>query len=186
MAEEKAEAKAEAAPTDGNKKSSLLVYILLVLNMLFLGAAGFMLYKSKSKQGPEATLDQVVEAQKGEGKPGEHGTAEQGPTEEHKEFLGKMVPLEMFLVNLAGAKGNKLLKVTLELEVDSEKVQEEIDKRKPQIRDIIIVLLSSKTYQGVSTPEGKEILREEVKDTLNSFLTTGKVSKVLFTEFIFN
>ena len=179
MAEAKTEAKVESAPSPAPKKSSALVYILLVVNMLFVGGAGAMLYLNKKKAGPEHTLERVVAAES-------EAQAHDAEAKEHEEFTGKMVPLEMFLVNLSGAKGNKLLKVTLELEVDNEKVQEEIDKRKPQIRDIIIILLSSKTYTGVSSAEGKDTLREEIKDTLNSFLTRGKVSKVLFTEFIFN
>ena len=90
------------------------------------------------------------------------------------------------MINLSGNRGSKLLKVNMELEVDGTKVGEEIDKRKPQIRDIIIILLSSKTYSQLSSAEGKEFLRDEIRDTVNSFLTTGKIKHVLFTEFIFN
>ncbi|MFN7904858.1 MAG: flagellar basal body-associated protein FliL [Pseudobdellovibrionaceae bacterium] len=61
-----------------------------------------------------------------------------------------------------------------------------MDKRKSQVRDIIIILLSSKTYDEVSNREGKESLRNEIKEQLNSFLTTGEISAVYFTEFIYN
>ncbi|MFN8944738.1 MAG: flagellar basal body-associated FliL family protein, partial [Pseudobdellovibrionaceae bacterium] len=32
----------------------------------------------------------------------------------------------------------------------------------------------------------KESLRNEIKEQLNSFLTTGEISAVYFTEFIYN
>ena len=64
--------------------------------------------------------------------------------------------------------------------------QEEIEKRKAQVRDIIIIILSSKTYEDVSSREGKDRLRNEIKDTINSFLVQGKIANVFFTEFIYN
>lgn len=97
-----------------------------------------------------------------------------------------MIPMETFVVNLAGSRGRKLLKVNMEFEVEGDLVQDEIDKRKPQIRDIIIILLSSKTYEDLSARKGKEFLRDEIRDTVNAFLTRGRINKVLFTEFIYN
>ena len=94
------------------------------------------------------------------------------------------VPLDYFLVNLAEDQGQKLFKVQMEFDVDSVDVQEEINKRMPQVRDMIIILLSSKSYNQISTPKGKERLKEEIRDTVNSFLTKGKINKVLFTQFI--
>ena len=76
--------------------------------------------------------------------------------------------------------------VSMELEVQGEHVLDEIEKRKPQIRDIIIIILSSKTQEQVDTREGKDNLRNEIKDTINSFLVQGKISNVFFTEFIYN
>lgn len=177
MAEEKAEANESSPAAAPKSKSSILLYIMLFINMAVIVGVGFLIYSSKKKPADEHKLDQVIE--------GEH-QAQSEESKKTEEFLGTMVPLEMFLVNLSGAEGSRLLKVVLELEVDNDKVQEEIEKRKPQIRDIIIIILSSKTYGIVSSQEGKESLREEIRDTLNSFLTRGKVKRVLFTEFILN
>jgi flagellar FliL protein len=65
-------------------------------------------------------------------------------------------------------------------------VAEEIEKRKAQIRDIIIITLSSKSYEEVSSREGKDQLRNEIKDTINNFLTKGKIKNVFFTDLIYN
>jgi len=74
----------------------------------------------------------------------------------------------------------------MEIEVKGETVIQEIDSRKAQIRDFIIIILSSKNYDEISTREGKDNLRNEIKDTLNSFLTKGKIMNVFFTEIIYN
>ncbi|MES2965991.1 MAG: flagellar basal body-associated FliL family protein [Bdellovibrionota bacterium] len=198
------EAKQESAGGhgDGDSKSGgkpVILYALVVLNMLVVAGVGAMLYMGKQKEAAHAqAIDKaaqgmVKDAEHGGGAAhgeaaaaGEHGEAGAKHDPEAQEYIGQTVPLETFLVNLSGNRGNKLLKVNMELEVDGSKVAGEIDKRKPQIRDIIIILLSSKTYPQLSSPEGREFLREEIRDTVNSFLTTGKIKRVLFTEFIFN
>jgi flagellar FliL protein len=47
------------------------------------------------------------------------------------------------------------------------------------------MLLSSKTDQQVAAKEGKDSLRDEIKQTLNSFLTKGEIKSVYFTDFLF-
>lgn len=181
MAEEKAAA-AKEAPADagGDAKPAgkpIVLYILVVLNMAVVGGVGAMIYLGKKKEAEHATIEKVVE--------GEH-QAQQEEHEKPDEFIGKMIPMETFYVNLAGNRGNRLLKVNMELEIENEKVVEEIEKRKPQIRDIIIIILSSKTFKDLESRQGKEGLRDEIKDALNSFLTKGKIKHVHFTEFIYN
>ena len=193
MAEEAA--KESQAPQEAGGKSGgkpIILYALVVINMLVVAGVGAMVYMGKKKETEQAqAIDKAANGMnKDAAHGGEHGAAA-GHGEGHgdaeaEEFIGKMIPMETYLVNLSGNRGNKLLKVNMELEVEGKSIAEEIDKRKPQIRDIIIILLSSKTYAQLSTAEGKEFLREEVRDTVNSFLTKGKIKRVHFTEFIFN
>lgn len=180
MAEENAAAKeaAPAAPAQGpNSKSPILLIALAVINMLVVAGVGFMLYKGKQKDAAEPKIEHVIK--------GEHD-AQEKESHEEKAFIGKVVPLETFIVNLSGSKGRRIAKVNMELELQGEQVQVEIDKRKAQIRDIIIIILSSKTYDAVAEREGKDSLKNEIKDTLNAFLTKGKIVNVYFTEFIYN
>ena len=180
MAEEEAAEGGGGAPAasggGGNSKPTLFI-ILAIINMLIVGGVGAMLYMGKKKEEAKPGIDNVIE--------GEQETQAKEAAEE-EEFIGKLVPLETFLVNLAGTRGGKLMKINMSLEVGNDEVQAEIEKRKPQIRDIILILLSSKTYDQVSNREGKDILRDEIKNTVNSFLTKGQVKRVLFTEFLYN
>lgn len=178
VAEQKAEAAAPASGGGSGQKPILLI-ALAIINMLVVVGVGFMLYKGRQKEAAEPKIDHVI---KGEAE-AQHKDKEQAI---EAQTLGKVVPLETFIVNLAGAKGHKVAKVNMELELQGDRAADEIDKRKAQIRDIIIILLSSKTYEEVSTREGKNNLRNEIKDTINSFLVQGKITGVFFTEFIYN
>ena len=174
MAEEKAKAPEAAAPAKGAGQKPILLIVLVVVNMLVVIGVGFMVWKSK--QTPPPTIDQIVA---GEKQQVEHDKA---VTEE----VGKVIPLETFIVNLANSKGRKVLKVNMELEVAGTEIVQEIDNRKAQIRDFIIIILSVKTYEQISTKEGKDDLRAEIKDKVNSFLSKGKITNVYFTELIYN
>lgn len=172
------------SPSSGGKP--LLLYILVVVNMLVVAGVGVMLFISRKHETEHAkVIDKAIEPDQGHDAHG-GGHGEGGKSAEEEEFIGKTIPMETFLVNLSGNRGNKVLKVNMELEVEGDRIADEVDKRKPQIRDIIIILLSSKTYAQLSSPEGKEFLRDEIRDTINSFLTKGKIKRVHFTEFIFN
>ena len=177
MAEEKAAEVSAPSSGGGSGQKPILLIALAVVNMLVVAGVGFMLYQGRQKDAAQPKIDDVIQ--------GEAQTQAAEATEE-KEFVGKVIPLETFIVNLAGSKGRRVASVKMETELEGEKAAEEIDKRKAQIRDIIIIILSSKTYDQVSAREGKDNLRTEIKDTINSFLVQGKITNVYFTEFIYN
>ncbi len=177
MAEQKAPeaAPAAAAPAPSGGKPILFI-ALAVVNMLVVAGVGAMIYLNKKKEASQPKIDHVIQGE----------ANQQAHEKEHPEFIGKLVPLETFLINLAGSRGQKLAKINMEFELNNDEVQKEIDKLKPKIRDIIIIILSSKTYAQVSNKEGKDALREEIRDQVNLFLTKGQINRVYFTEFIYN
>ena len=175
---ENAEPTAAAPAVTAEPQKPILMIAVAAVNMIVMAAVVFMLVKSHKTEMAKPKLSDVVE-----------GVAKEEADRAGKEdelTIGKLIPMETFTVNLAGTKGAKYARVNMELEVDGSKVEEEIDKRKPQIRDIIVILLSSKTYDSVTSKEGKLFLRNEIRDTLNSFLTKGKVKQIYFTDFVVN
>ncbi|MCK5539994.1 MAG: flagellar basal body-associated FliL family protein, partial [Deltaproteobacteria bacterium] len=78
----------------------------------------------------------------------------------------------------------RYLKVTMKLELSNEELLEEIDKRRAQLRDVVLTLLSSKTAVEVGTMEGKFLLRQDIIKRVNVNLVTGKVTKVYWEEFV--
>lgn len=176
MAEEKAAPTETAAATPAPASKPYVLIGLVVVNMLVVAFVGFMVWKGRKADEAKPGIDKVIE-----------GEAHEQAEEHNKpEEIGKVIPLETFIVNLAGSKGRKVLKVNMELEVKGQDVIQEIDNRKAQIRDFIIIILSSKSYDEVSSKEGKDALRNEIKDNINSFLSKGKIVNVYFTELIYN
>jgi flagellar FliL protein len=101
-----------------------------------------------------------------------------------KDELGPMFPLDAFIVNLTGTSGERYLKVSLQLELGKVELTEEVEKRVPQLRDTILLLLSSKTFEDIGTYSGKTKLRSEITARLNGMLPPGSIKKVYFTEFV--
>ncbi len=97
---------------------------------------------------------------------------------------GVMFDLDPFIVNLADTPEVRYLKLTLKLEVDSEAVSTELSARIPQIRDAILVLLSSKDVNAVRTTQGKFQLRDEITQRVNGLLKKPGVRSAYFTEFV--
>jgi flagellar FliL protein len=90
--------------------------------------------------------------------------------------------MEPFLVNLADPGQLRYLKVTLHVETHQK--GEEFEKRLPQSRDSVLTVLSSKNSRDLMTSEGKNALREEIKEKINHLLTETKVKNIYFTEFV--
>jgi len=97
---------------------------------------------------------------------------------------GHIYKMEPFLVNLVDPAQLRYLKITLHVESNQEKADEEYEKRLPQLRDAILIILSSKNYKDIMESEGKTSLREEIKTRMNQLLVGLKVQNIYFTEFV--
>ena len=166
MAEENAQ-ESEEAPAGG--KPWLLILIVAVL-CLGLGAGGafFALGKSGGAEAAEAA-------------PAEE---EAEPVDPAADFRERVVALEPFVVNVDGDGYPRYLKLKVELEADGLPTVAEIDERTAQIRDLTILLLSSKRLADISDFEGKALLKDDLRERINETLESGRVESVLFTEFV--
>jgi flagellar FliL protein len=97
---------------------------------------------------------------------------------------GHIYRMDSFIVNLNDEQAMRYLKIKIEFESDEEKVNEEYGRRLPQLRDAILTILSGKNHQEIMSSEGKKILKEELKQRLNTLLQDFKVQKIYFTEFV--
>lgn len=92
--------------------------------------------------------------------------------------------LDPFIVNLADTPEIRYLKITVKLELSKAEAGEELKSRMPQIRDIILVLLTSKDSAAIRTPQGKFQLRDEITQRVNGVLPKPTVRTAYFTEFV--
>lgn len=97
----------------------------------------------------------------------------------------KVLSLDQFTVNLSTAVGAppKFARVMIAIEVTDNDTSEELTQRMPQVRNSIIDLFNSKRPADLQTGEGRNFLKEEIRNTLNSFLVTGKVKAIFFSNF---
>jgi len=114
-----------------------------------------------------------------------------GPGEvEEKHGAGKTVDpgaiydVDPFIVNLADTPEVRYLKLTVKLELESQQVSAELASRTPQLRDTILVLLTSKDSASIRTAQGKFQLRDEITQRVNSLLPKPGVRAAYFTDFV--
>lgn len=93
--------------------------------------------------------------------------------------------IEPLIVNPAGSDGERYLKASVTLEMGDLAVQQEIDKRLPQIKNQINNILSSKTIAQIQTNEDRKNLQREILEKVNGMLIKGRVSNVYFEEFVY-
>lgn len=96
---------------------------------------------------------------------------------------GQVLPLPSITVNLSDSGGRRYLKLGMEVEVNAD-VSAEIKAQSARIRDAVIMLLAGKTFNDISTPDGKVLLKAEVAARLNQILGAQRVIRVYFTDFV--
>ncbi|MBZ0254240.1 MAG: flagellar basal body-associated FliL family protein, partial [Candidatus Methylomirabilis sp.] len=97
---------------------------------------------------------------------------------------GAMFPLDAFVVNLSESSARRYLKATIALEFGGAPKDEEVAKKMPQIRDAVIVLLSSKSLDDVASTQGKIQIRKEIMHRVNRIVGEPPVRGVYYTEFV--
>lgn len=169
----------QAAP---RKKWLLIIVLLLVLVLVLGGGAVWWLRKqSNAAIASNAAM----------------GAAASGKTEAAPVF----VRLEPFTVKLQSDpdRQEQYLQMVPELRVLSDSVGDKIKLYMPEIRNKILLLLSSKKPSDLSTPQGMEALSDELRNQINQIVDSGAqgaasagakarpddpVQSVLYTSFI--
>lgn len=96
--------------------------------------------------------------------------------------------LEPMTVNLLSDDGQHYLRVGLTLKISDEKMQARLTEHMPELRSRILLDLSNKRPEDLSTLEGKRALAKELQALIEQPTDAGappaKVQEVLFTEFV--
>lgn len=166
------------APQNKKELWTRIILVLVIVNMVILGGMSYFMTKMSMtikdlKNRP--VVVQEVEPESSVGK-------ELVPKE-----LGTLYALDGFLVNLAAGEGGpKFLQIQMELELSDPTVEVEIKRKIAAVRDAIILLLSSRSYESLKEPNGVKKLRKDLLVTINNLLSKGKVKDIFFTQFHFN
>ncbi|HMK44336.1 MAG TPA: flagellar basal body-associated protein FliL [Dissulfurispiraceae bacterium] len=156
------EEQAEEGKKKGGKKMLIIIISAIVVVLIGGGAAAYFLVLNK----PKEAKDTKVEAK------------------DTKQEEGVNFALDPFVVNLTDQGANKFLKISVQLELASNAVQEKAKVKIPQLRDAVISLLTSKSSDALMTPEGKLQLKDEINQRANQILGAGSVKSVYLTDFV--
>lgn len=165
-----------AAP---KKKGKLMIIIIAVVAVVLIGGGvgAYLLMSKPAAEKKAAHGDEEAGAEE------EGGDGEEHADEEHAPVY---VKLEAFTLNLADDES--YLQTEMQLLVADAQVGEKMNARLPEVRDALIRLLTSKTAEELSQPEGKDKLAAEIQKQVNEVLgiksKSKGVKKVLFGSFI--
>ncbi len=180
--EEKKAEKTEAAPPEeakpkAGKKIILIAAVLIIDLVVMAGIAFYIVGKLKGDDVSEAAIKEQEESE---------SKAQQLHTQ-----MGMVLPAPVELtVNIVGTTGaSHYLKCAVQLEWDDighPLLIAEIARRMPKIKDLIINILSSQTYEDLLKPAGKKRIQETIVSDVNAILPgdQGKIRNAFFTEFL--
>ena len=107
-------------------------------------------------------------------------------TTQKPEEMNIVYPLKSFIVNLADKKGvgKRYLKLTLEVEVAGEEQRALVNHKVPQLRDTILLMLSSRTIEEITSMEAKLELKQVLLARMNRAIGKNVIQRLYFTEFV--
>ncbi len=153
---------------DGDKSKRLLFIIAFVL--ITAGGAGYYFFMNDTADATMADGDSEDDEDEGLSTP----------------YYFSFDPA--FVVNFMGKGRAKFLQVNIAGLTRDPAVKEDITMHFPHIRNNIVLLLSSKSYDELITPEGKELLRKEILVEVKKIIEkeTGKegIEDIFFTNFV--
>ena len=167
---------AETAAAPAKSKRSLVKIALLLMPLLG-GIGGGAWYFLQDQQPAEAT------------KPGAAKGAKAANAKPVPSKPPVFVTLEPFTVNLQhGDSSSQYLQVGLSLKVTDAEFVDAIKLYMPEIRNRVLLLLSSKKASEISTLEGKKSLSielsKEIVQPLSGRVPAQGLDSVLFTSFV--
>ena len=169
--EENTEEEEKPEKSGGNNLILIIIVVLLVLLLVVGGVVAYLMLSGDDEENPETVKQEKVEKKKSRKKVDDL-------------TVGPMYPLDKFTVNLLSQNGSRYLVAKIDLEQENPEMTPELDTKVSLIRDIIISILSSKTVEEISTPKGKEKLKEEIINQINKYLEDGEVKRIYFTNFV--
>jgi len=182
--------KAAAAPAKGGK-SKLLIIIAAAVLVLGAGGGGAWFFMHKNAADEEATADSGEEheadakdTKKAKGKKDKKGKAAE------PKLPALYVKYEPpFVVNFDAKGVMRFLQVSMEAMTRDAHTEELIKSNEPKIRNNMLLLLGSQTYDTISTMEGKEELRKKALEIIAKVVDeeggeSKKVEDIYFTSFV--
>lgn len=164
---EQTDADQEAPEKKKKSGGGLMQTIILVLLLLVLALGGFIAWKLVTLKVSILT--------------GSHAVV---TATDQADKPGIFVGMDNITVNLADTDQSRFLRVKMKLEVKGKQAEKLVKINSAQIKDLVITILSSKTFDDVRTPQGKFALKEELAYRINQLIGGHPITDVYFTDFV--
>ena len=86
------------------------------------------------------------------------------------------------VVNILSNKGYRILKLSMQIQCEDNGSAERLTK--PDVKQAVLLLLSTRVGEELLANTGKMILRKDLLATLSEYAGQGKVKNLYFTEFV--
>ena len=103
---------------------------------------------------------------------------------ENGERKAEVYLVSNLLVNPTGTGGTRSLSASVGIEVDSPVGLEKLRLRDLQVRDLLILVLSSRTVEELTDSRSREQMRKEILGRLNQLLGGDQLSAVYFVDYV--
>ena len=183
----------DAPPSgSGGGKIGTILSVLNLMLTLGIGAVVFLQFqKDKHRESvndirPETEKTGEPTDEHGTKKEEGHGEAAHGDGQKTPEKQAdKLLTLDQFTVNLSTSPGTpaRFARVVVAVELSSTDASNELTSKMAPARNAILDLFNSKRPADLQTGEGRNFLKEEIRNALNGILVTGKVKGVFFSSF---
>lgn len=171
----------ELAPGEATKSGKTKTIVIITVGVILaVGlSVGATLYFTGAFSGDEST-DEAGQAKSAKAK------AEAKSTEVKPALYMALEP--EFIVNFEDQSRASFLQIKTQVMARDQAVLDALQQHMPVVRNNILLLLSGQKYEQVSTTQGKETLRGEIRKAINKVLKkeTGSagVEAIYFTSFI--
>ena len=152
--------------------SKMILIVIIIGFVLFLAVAGAGFYILLQKMPGAAPADTVT-------------ASESAPEKElAKNEMGPVYSMKPFVINLSGDGGKRYLRVKMDIELKNQAIFDQMQAQFPRVKDKILTILSSKKFSDIETIEGKNKLRVEISEAIDTLFSKGAVVNVYLMEFV--
>jgi flagellar FliL protein len=92
--------------------------------------------------------------------------------------------LENLVLNPAGSGGSRFLLTSVGLQLKDGTVLEAVKAREPQVRDLVLHVLGTKTVDDLVAMDNRDGFKKELQIAIDSLLGRGSVKAIYFPQFV--
>ena len=171
---------------ENSTRNNIILVVLLLLNMVAISLFGMYLFR-QHKSAETAEKQKATTAAEKSPTP---STADKAPEKVEapveNSYTRKVVKFESLITNLAGDQGRRVVRLSLEARCEGDSVLAELTSLKPRVRDIIVGEVGNNTAEDLSSNEGKEKFKIQLREDINAVLKKGKITEVYITDLQLN